>query len=105
MDLNKIKTILLSDDGIVSEVEKRALIIAVIADDEKAIPDILDILNSERRRKQELLSSFNTLLSKADAALDEPKLNKGKFIQKEVKDFYVKNKDYVSHQWKNYPQP
>jgi hypothetical protein len=78
------------------------MVIAVIAMDERAIPDILDILASERKNKKELISDFNTLLSKADSALDSPKLNKGNFIQAEVKDFYVKNKDYVRHNWKDY---
>lgn len=102
MNLAKIKTILLTNDGIITEVEKRALIIAVIAEDERAIPDILDILASERSKKKELISDFNALLSKADAALDTPKLNKGAFIQNEVRDFYIKNKDYVTHNWKKY---
>jgi hypothetical protein len=102
MDLAKIKSILLTNDGIITEVEKRALIIAVIADDERVIPDILDILAAERNKKKEMMVEFNVLLSKADAALDSPKLNKGGFIQNEVKEFYLKNKDYVSHNWKKY---
>lgn len=102
MDLNKIKTILLSDGNIIPEVEKRALILSVIAEDERAIPDILDILNSERKKKKELITEFNTLLSKADAALDSPKLNKEGFIQKEVENFYIKNKGYIRHNWKDY---
>lgn len=102
MDLAKIKSILLTNDGIITEVEKRAMVIAVIAMDERAIPDILDILAAERKKKKELISDFNTLLSKVDSALDTPKLNKGGFIQAEVKDFYIKNKDYVRHNWKNY---
>lgn len=100
MDLKKLKTIVNSDNTFIGDVEKRALIIALIAEDERAIPDILEILASERRKKKELISDFNTLLSKADAALDSPKLNKDDFIQKEVKLFYEKNRDYVTHNWK-----
>lgn len=102
MDINKIRTIVNSNDGIISDAEKRGLIIAVIAEDERAIIDVLEILASERRKKKELISEFSTLLSKADAALDSPKLNKNDFIQKEVEEFYVKNKDYVIHNWKKY---
>lgn len=102
MNLDKIKTILLSNDRILPAVEKRALIIAVIAEDEQAIPDILDILGAERKLRKGLVGELNALLSKADAALDSPKLNKGGFIQREVEQFYTKNKDYVRHNWKDY---
>lgn len=102
MDINKIRTIVNTNNGIITESEKRGLIIAVIAEDPRAIPDILYVLDAERRKKKELISELNTLLSKADAALDATRLNKGGFIQKEVKQFYVKNKDYITHNWKKY---
>lgn len=102
MDINKIRTIVNTSDSVISDVNKRGFIIQAIADDPKAIPDILEILNKERSLKRELISEMNALLSKSDAALDKKSLNKEKFIQKEVQEFYTKWSDFVRHNWKTY---
>lgn len=99
MDIRKLKLLMLSD---LPEDVLRHGVIQLIAQDEQAIPDILEVLNHERKRKKELLTEMNVLMSKADAALDNPKqFNKDNFIQNEVFEFYQKNTD-VGHCFRNY---
>ena len=95
MDLGKIKKIVNSDD--LPDVFKSKLIIDVIAKDKNSIPDILNILNSERKQKDELTSDMNLLLSKAHLGLEKPELNNDKYIQDEIVEFYKKYKGMVSH--------
>ncbi len=79
-----------------------ALLIQELAKDENVIPEILDILNEERRRKKEVMAEMNMLLSQADTIIDEPKLNKEKFFSKKVEKFYEdkKNEPGVFHCFK-----
>ena len=102
MNISKIKEIV--TNPLLDDHAKRTLIITIIADDVTAIPDVLGILDRERTKRKELISDMNVLLSKADAALDSPKLNKNKFIQKEVKDLYIKWKGFINHLWKSYKE-
>jgi len=67
MNLNKIKEII--ELPLISEADKESLIINEISKDENVVPIILQMLNAERIRKNELVSTMNLLLSKADVEL------------------------------------
>ena len=99
MNINEIKDII--DLPGMSDEYKRILIIEVMAKDEKAIPDILDILAYERKSNKELTTDMNVLLSKAHLGLETPKLNKGGFMQKEIIEFYRKYRNKIGHCFKN----
>lgn len=86
MNLNKIKEII--EMPLISEADKINLIVDEISKSEDVVPTILMILNAERERKNELVSTMNLLLSKADLGLKEPKLNEDGFMQKEISKFY-----------------
>ena len=97
MNLNKIKEII--EMPLISEADKKNLIIDEISKNEDVVPTILMILNAERERKNELVSNMNLLLSKADLGLKEPKLNEDGFMQKEISEFY--DTAEVNHCFKN----
>jgi hypothetical protein len=97
MNLNKIKEII--EMPLISEADKKNLIIDEISKSEDVVPTILMILNAERERKNELVSTMNLLLSKADVGLKEPKLNEDGFMQKEISEFY--DTAEVNHCFKN----
>jgi hypothetical protein len=84
---------------------KRSMIIKVIAADEKAIPDILAILNSERKENKELITDMNLELSRTHIYVDEftesskmakERFNKG-FIIDNISKFYIKYQGRISH--------
>lgn len=97
MNLNKIKDIIDLD---IDKPIKEDLILMVLAADEKVILNLLKMLNIERNSNIELLTKTNLLLSKADIIIQKPELDKDKFFQKEVKEFYIENKDRLSHCFK-----
>lgn len=97
MNLNKIKEII--EMPLISKADKESLIITEISKNENVVLTILRILNAERERKNELVSTMNLLLSKADIGLKEPKLNEGGFMQKQISEFY--DKAEVNHCFKN----
>tara|TARA_Y100000389_G_C17454662_1_gene517267 strand:- start:1888 stop:2190 length:303 start_codon:yes stop_codon:yes gene_type:complete len=97
MNLNKIKEII--EMPLISESDKKNLIVDEISKGEDVVPTILMILNAERERKNELVSNMNLLLSKADLGLKEPKLNEDGFMQKEISEFY--DTAEVNHCFKN----
>ena len=97
MNLNKIKEII--ELPLISEADKESLIIDEISKNENVVPTILRILNAERGRKNELVSTMNLLLSKADVGLKEPELNEDGFMQKEISEFY--DTAEVNHCFKN----
>jgi len=97
MNLNKIKEII--EMPLISEADKESLIIDEISKSENVVPTILMILNAERERNNELVSTMNLLLSKADVGLKEPKLNENGFMQKEISEFY--DTAEVNHCFKN----
>jgi len=99
MDIKKIRDLLNSD---IPEEMQEYYLKYLISGDERAIPDILDILAAERVRKKEILDDINVLLSKADIGLDEPEINKDGFMQAEIKAFYAKYKNQIGHCFKNY---
>ena len=99
MNIDKIKRIVNSDH--LFENEKKSLIINELALDENVLPLMMRILENERRHNSEISSNMNFLLSKAHIALDDKKVNKDGFIQREIVEFYTKYKDYVGHCFKN----
>lgn len=64
------------------------LLIVELSTDKNIIPILLSILNSEREDNKKLIEDLNSLLSKAHVGLEEPKLNKDGFMQKEIDAFY-----------------
>lgn len=106
MDLNRLKDILNSSN---SDDMKRHMIIKVLADDEAVIPDILDLLAYERKRKKKLITEINFQLSRAHIALEKGKfdkkgLNGDHFIEKEIEGFYHSFSDQVGHCFKKLSQ-
>ncbi len=100
MNLEKIKTIINS----VSTTEaKEYEIIKCLAEDERVVPLILQILSSERETKKEVIERMNFMLSKADTGLEDSKFNKGHFIEKEIYEFFRKYRNVkgVGHCFKN----
>jgi len=104
MDLKKLKEIL---NGVYPDEMQRHLIIQTIAEDEQAIPDILNFLAYERKRRKKLVEEFNFQLSRAHLGLEKAtykkrELNSDHFIDKEIEAFYHKFKDYkgVGHLFK-----
>jgi hypothetical protein len=103
MKLKEIKDVLDSD---IPDDSKRYAILKLIAKDENAIPDILEILDYERKSKKALLENINLLLSKAHVGLevakyDKNSLNSDGFIQREIMQFYLDNKGTIGHCFKN----
>ena len=104
MDIKKLKQIVslpLSDDKI------EEYIIALIADDKEAIPNILRILNSEREQKNELILDMNAELSRALIVLKDKNLTHNKkiiaeplWVVGEIINHYKKWKDYVKCNFK-----
>ena len=102
MDLKTIKEIV--NSGAKDEIQE-ALIINTLANDEKVIPMILEILSSERKENKDLIMDINLELSRAHIYIDmrpESKaenkdcFNKG-FIMDEIAKFYIKNKGKILH--------
>ena len=99
MNVEKIKEVVNLD---ISDEQKERYILAIIADDKKAIPTILNILNIEREKKEELILDSNAELSRALIVLkdDNLKYNKKiiadpKWVVGEIIKHYQKWKDYV----------
>lgn len=99
MNLDHIKQIV--NSSVLTDAEKQEFILSIIAQDENAIKHVLFMLYEERKQKSELLTEMNLLLSKAHAGLENRKLNKDNFIQKEIDKFYEKYKNLVSNCFKN----
>ena len=92
MNLKKIREILNMN---IPEDYQEQLIIQVLSEDKNVIPTLLKILEIERKSKEDLLVDCNLLLSKANVGLEEPKFNKDGFMQKEIREFYKKNKGKI----------
>jgi len=99
MDINEIKDIVNSE--LFSDEAKESKIIDCLAKDENVIPLVMTILRREREMKSEVLTEMNLLLSKAESGLENPKLNAGGFMQKEIAEFYKKYKNVVNHCFKD----
>lgn len=104
MDIKKIKEIVNLD---IPDEQKERYIIAIIADDKKVIPTILNILNIEREKREELILDSNAELSRALIILndDNLKYNKKisadpKWVVGEIIKHYQKWKDYIKCNFK-----
>ena len=104
MNIKKIKEVVNLD---ISDEQKERYILSIIADDKKAIPTILNILNSEREKREELILDANAELSRALIVLkdDNLKYNKKiiadpKWVSGEIIKHYQKWKDYVKCNFK-----
>ena len=104
MNIKKIKEVVNLD---IPDEQKEIYILSIIADDKKAIPTILNILNSEREKREELILDSNAELSRALIVLkdDNLKYNKKiiadpKWVSGEIIKHYQKWKDYVKCNFK-----
>ena len=92
MNINNIKKII--DSPFPDEIKER-MIIAELSEDEKVIPMLLQILDNERNTKQKIHDEMNLLLGKACIGLENKKINKDGFMQKQIKEFYEKHRGVV----------
>ena len=104
MNVKKIKEIVNSG---ISDEQKERYILSIIADDKKAIPTILNILNIEREKKEELILDSNAELSRALIVLKDNNLKYNKkiiadpkWVVGEIIKHYQKWKDYVKCNFK-----
>ena len=102
MDIKSLKEIVNSD---LPDNYKEIQIINLLANDEKIIPEIMKILEQERKNKKELITDMNLELSRAHIYIDMRDENKkeGKesfnknFVIDEIAKFYIKYKGMISH--------
>lgn len=99
MDIKKIKDIV--NANFRDEITEK-LILSVIADDKKAIPTILNILQTEREQKEELLLDTNAELSRALIVLKDKNLKYNKkiivdpkWVVEQIINHYKKWNDYI----------
>ena len=104
MNIKKIKEVVNLD---ISDKQKEIYILSIIADDKNAIPTILNILSSEREKREELILDSNVELSRALLVLkdDNLKYNKKiiadpKWVSGEIIKHYQKWKDYIKCNFK-----
>lgn len=99
MDIKTIKEIVNSrmDEGY-----QRKAILSVIADDKKAIPYIMEILDNEREQKEKLILDSNVELSRALIVLNDENLKSNKkiivnpkWVVEEIKKHYLKWSDII----------
>ena len=102
MDIEAIKQIVNTD---LPEEIKHRMIISVLSEDKMIIPIILDILNDERNKNEELVKELNVNLSRShiyigmtmeDKKASKNRFNK-KFVMEEIEKFYKKYKGMISH--------
>lgn len=93
MDLKLIKETL--NSSLKNDI-KEAIILSIIAEDDKAIPYLLKILNYERTQRKDLLNDTNLNLSRALIILDDKSMKKHTtFAVDEIKKHYIKWKHSV----------
>jgi hypothetical protein len=104
MNVKKIKEVVNLD---ISDEQKERYISAIIADDKKAIPTILNILNTEREKREELILDSNAELSRALIVLKDDNLKYSKkiiadpkWVAGEIIKHYQKWKDYIKCNFK-----
>ena len=102
MNIKALKAIINSE---FPDTIKEAEIISILADDEKVIPQLMKLLEEERRSKKILIRDMNLELSRAHVYIDElpeakskgnQTLNKN-FVIDKISEFYVKYKSMVTH--------
>jgi len=97
MDIKSIKQIV--NSNLPADYQEKE-ILAILADDKKVVPYIMEILQNERNRNKELLLDTNMELSRALITLDTNlSAAKGRkqtnFVVGEIKKHYMKWKDYI----------
>lgn len=99
MNIKEIKEIVNSNN---SDEYKESLIISVISMDKKVIPTILEILQQERLKKDELILDSNAELSRALIVLKDSNLKSNKniiadpkWVSGEIIKHYQKWKDFI----------
>lgn len=95
MNLEKIKEIVNSNSR---DDVKNFLIINCLSEDKNAIPLMMEILDTERKNKKELIQDMNLELSRSHIFIEISKesFNK-KFVLDEIEKFYLKYKGVVTH--------
>lgn len=100
MNLDKLKEIL--NQEIRADV-KEILFLEQLSKEEDIVPNLLRILEAERRRNKEVIIDMNLELSRAfnyvhEAAFDKKKKGFNKeFLLGEIKNFYRRYKSVISH--------
>jgi len=106
MDIKSIRHIV-NEESITEDVKKN-LILSIIALDKDSIPMILEILENERRKKNELIIDSNAELSRALVTLEDPNIGKKRpkpivelsFVVDEIKKHYLKWQDTIKCNFK-----
>ena len=100
MNLKEIKQIV--NNSILPDSLKEQAIITILSQDKEVIPTIMQILNEERNTNRELLLDTNAELSRALIVLDDANLKftkkiiaDPKWVVGEIKNHYIKWKDYI----------
>lgn len=102
MNIKELKAILNSSfPDSLKEVE----VINILANDEKVIPKIIELLEQERRSKKELIQDLNLELFRADCYIEDvvetkkqaKKTFNKKFVMAEIEKFYIKYKSTIRH--------
>ena len=87
--------------GVLEKTEFDDIIMEYVSNDENVIPNVLKILNFERKRKEELLNNTSFELSRALVAFEfyekntPSNLKQKKWIVSEIKKHFIKWKEYV----------
>jgi hypothetical protein len=104
MDIKKIKQIVNSD--LPTDYQEKA-ILSILANDKKAIPYIMEILDNERKQSKELILDTNSELSRALLVLNDENLKSNtkivadpKWVVGEIKKHYLKWKDCIKCNFK-----
>lgn len=85
---------------------KENIILRIIADDRRAVPMILQMLDSEREDKENLIRESNSELSRALITLEDPNLGKKRpivelsFVTGEIRKHYLKWKNKIKCNFK-----
>lgn len=107
MDLKKIEEVLQAP---VDDKMKRAAILETIAMDKDAIKDVLEMLQEERSKNNEMIIEMNLNLSRAHIFIEEytpevvklkkdekPKTFDKYFVIDRISEFYIQYKNYINH--------
>ena len=92
MRLNDIKTIL---DSHFDDLTKEYAILQIIAEDRNVFNTLFKLLQIEREKHDELIIDTNAELSRAAAALNNPKLVEHSWVVEQIKLHYEKWKDVI----------
>jgi hypothetical protein len=65
--------------------------------DKKVTPIMMEILEIERANKHELITELNSLLSISHIILNKPEMNRGRFLDGKLREFYLKYQRFITH--------